>query len=190
MQPPHVSRSLAAVAVLLLVAACSASPGAPVTQAHATQESPAAPGGGSADPSTDPSEAAGGSIDYCALFTSDQLASIVGRAVHVGDTSLLFGMGCRWDTEDGKGGVVIQHSPVHLGFGDIAQEPGQRPVSDVGDQATIGPAAFFGVSPDGPFDGTIAAAIVGEGFDSVVIAPPPTDDAVIGLLRALVTVDR
>ncbi len=196
MQPALVVRSLAVAMLLALVVGCSASTGDPATQPPGATQAPGAtrapeptPAGGD-DPTADPTDAAGGAVDYCALFTTDQLASIVGQPVHVGDTSLLFGLGCRWDAEDGRGGVVIQHSPVQAGFGDIAQGPDMRALPGVGDQATIGRAAFHGVSPDGPFDATIAAAIVGEGFDSVVVAPPPADDDVIGLLNDLIGTDR
>jgi hypothetical protein len=167
-------RLFTAVAIAALLVGCSGAPVGGTGPALLT-------------PSVRPTNGAtGGSTDFCSVFTNDKLSAIVGAAVHVGDISQLAGAGCRWDTADGKGGVVILHSPLKLGYGDIAADTGQQPVSGIGDQATIGPAAFYGVSPDGPFDGTIAAAVVGGGFYSVLIAPPPAHDAVVGLLRDFV----
>ncbi len=191
MRPASPFQALAGLACLLLVAACSASPASRATTASTAPSASeaAAATSGAGDPSPSGSQEgtgrpAGETDDYT-LFTTDRLAALVGQPVHVGDTSLLFGMGCRWDTADGRGGVVIQHQPVHLGCGDIAAQDGQHPVTGVGDEATIGPAAFYGTNGDGPFDATIAAAIVGEGFVSVVMAPAPSDDTVVGLLRDL-----
>ena len=153
------ARALAALACLLL-AACSASPATTTPSAPpASAAASATQGAGNPSPveSAATSTQPGGETDDCALFTTDRLASVVGEPVHVGDTSLLFGMGCRWDTADGRGGVVVQHQPVHLGYGDIAAQDEQRAV----------------------------AAIVGDGFVSVTVAPAPSDDAVIGLLREL-----
>ena len=190
----------ASLATLLLVAACSAAsapaspPSSSPTSAPATQ--PAGGGvsvdpGASVDPGTrvDPG-GTGDGTDDCSVFTLDRLAAAVGQPVHLGDQSTLFGMGCRWDTADGKGGVVIQRLPVHAGYGDITGLDGQHPLSGVGDGATIGPGAFFGANGDGPFDGKLAAALVGDGFASIVVAPPPSDDAVVGLLKALVDATR
>jgi hypothetical protein len=181
---------LAPLAVLLLVGACSASGTASSAPASSA---PTQPAGGSASVDPGPSVGAGGSVDpgtgdgtdYCAVFTLDRLAAIVGQPVHLGDQSMLFGQGCRWDTADGKGGVVIQRMDMQLGFGDIATQDGQHPLAGVGDQATIGPGAFADAAGD-LHTGTLAAAIVNQGFASVTVAPRPSDEVVIGLLRDLI----
>ena len=177
-------RRLAAAVVILVVAACSSPAGATLAP-QVTQA--VRPSGPVATMASSPVAGGGGSGGPCAVFTTDKIASIVGQPVHVGDLSTMGGTGCQWVTADGKAGVVIQRYPSQLGYADIAQDTGQTAVTGIGDKATIGPTAFYGPSPDGPFDATIAAAIVGQGFDSVLVAPPPTSkDVVLGLLKDLI----
>ena len=194
MPSPTIGRLVIALAAALVVGACSASSGTTGTSsAPATQPlraSPTVPASGDGSSPGDASSAPGDGVDLCTVFTADQLGAVVGSPVHLGDSSDMYGMGCRWDTADGKGGVVIQRLPVHAGYGDIAGLDGQHPLSGVGDGATIGPGAFFGAGGDGPFTGKLAAALVGDGFASVLVAPPPSDDAVTGLLQALVDATR
>ncbi len=153
----------------------------------AVAESPAP-----ADPSSGGTDAGSGSgdTDYCAVFSLDRIASVVGAPVHVGDISDLYGTGCRWFTADGKNGVLIGLSPVHLGYDDIAAQGGQKPVTGVGDKATIGPWAFYWENGDGPHTGVQAAALAGDGFATVLVSPVVPDDAVIGLLKDLVAATR
>jgi hypothetical protein len=77
----------------------------------------------------------------------------VGAPDHPGDSSDLYGMGCRSFTVYGKGGVVIQRMPVKLGYDDLASMDGQHPVS-------------------------------------VVVAPPPSDDVALALLRDLIAATK
>lgn len=184
---------VASLAVALVVAACSSAATSSTPPSAPSAAAQPAGGGPSVDPgasvgTNDPS-GAGERADYCSVFSADRLAIVVGQPVHVGDVSDLYGMGCRWDTADGKGGVVIQRLPVHLGYDEIAAQQGQRPVAGIGDKATIGPGAFADAAGD-LHTGTIAAAVVGDGFASVTVAPRPADDVVIGLLTDLVAATR
>jgi hypothetical protein len=198
MNPAAATRTLVLVAAtLVLVAACSGGGGSSSSPVPATAHAQAAatnapadagPADGTGTDGTATGDA-GGDVDPCSVFTADRLASVVGQPVHLGDQSMLFGMGCRWDTADGKGGVVIQLIPVHAGYGDLAALGGQQPLDGVGDGATIGPGPFDDAAGD-LHTGKLAAALVGEGFASVTVAPPPADDVLIGLLQDLVAATR
>jgi hypothetical protein len=181
-----------AIATIVLVAACSASTAAPASPAAKPtpgldSSGPATSGGaGPARPAdTGAPGGTSGDLDLCTVFTADRLAEVTGQAVTKGDQSDLFGMGCRWDTADGKGGVVYQRLPVRAGFGDIAAEDGQRPLAGFEGDATIGTAAFFDKSGD-IHTGKLAAALVGDGFVSVIVVPAPSDDELVKLLHELV----
>jgi hypothetical protein len=186
-------RALGAAAVGLLVVACSSAPGAPAASSAAgSADSPSPSRPAASDSETGTGDGAG-AADFCTVLPLDRLSAVVGAPVHVSDSSVvadLAGMGCMWETADKRGGVVVTHSPVMLGFGDIQQRDGQEALSGFPGEATIGRAGFVNDSPDGPFEGTMAAAVVGEGYVTVLVAPPPGDDAVVGLLRDVIATGR
>jgi Protein of unknown function (DUF3558) len=172
MHRPRHSSPLAAVAVTLLVAACSGT-GATPTQ-PAVQASESTPGG----PTQDAEASTGAATDYCSIFTTDRLTSLFGGPVHVGDTSGTAGTGCVWDTADGSGELSILEQPLAVLYDDLAGQAGQHAVTGIGDKATIGSSEL---------GGTVAGAVANGHYFTVLINPAPAEDIVVGLLRDFVS---
>lgn len=187
-------RLLAGIAIGVLVAACSGgSGGAGASSGASAASAPAASSGSAASapasvqasiPATDGGGDTGSDKDFCTIFPLDKLSQVVGKPVTIGDKDLnetMAGMGCNWKTADHTAGVIVTHVPIHAGFTDIQQTKGQQPISGFPGEATIGPWPFS--TDKGLFDATQAAAIVGDGYYTVLVAPRPSDDVVVQLLK-------
>jgi hypothetical protein len=110
--------------------------------------------------------------DPCGVFTTEQIATALGKKVMAGRVPPQAPEGCQWDAADGRGTVMIQPFPAGLWF-DLSGRTGQRPVPGVGEKAYIGPS---------PLGGVQAGAVAGEVFYLVRMNPAPADGAVIALL--------
>jgi hypothetical protein len=160
------------VLLLLIVAGCSSG-------------GPAATEPAGAGPTTGPTTAAasaapddgGTTISPCTKFTTAEIAAAVGRPVQ--DSVAESGPGiCEWPAVDGSGSVYIGNLTGAL-YAAAAAAPGYRTVAGIGEQAFVGPSDL---------GGTQAGALVGDAFDNVLVTfgPPPSEDAVIALLRTWV----
>jgi hypothetical protein len=188
--------TMAGTAALLLatLAACSSgATGSPSGAGAATAVPSAAPAvaaGGPASAAAVPqatdagaSAATGGSgggatgMDRCSLFTTDEVAKVVGVAVQTVDVSTLDVPGCEWFMSGGLGVVDLQVLPASR-YADESGKSGLKPLAGVGDQAFIGPSIL---------SGTEAGALAGETYYYVRMAPPPSDSAVADFLKQVVT---
>jgi hypothetical protein len=127
--------------------------------------------------STDPGSAASGTADICKVFTTDEIGSAVGQPVHLGDSSLLFGAGCRYDTADGTGELIIQ-ALLPGQYNDLVGGSDQHTVSGIGEKAFFGPSVIGGV---------LAGAVANNTFYTVQVNPAPPEAKVLDLLRTFIS---
>jgi hypothetical protein len=119
------ARTIAALMVAALIAACS--PGSASPTGASVASSPSAPGADASVAATDASEAAGAAPQACDLLTPDEIAGVVGNAVEAGTGTTA--SDCTWgaDPEETSAAVLILAVPATaceaaLG-GDAAQTP-------------------------------------------------------------------
>jgi hypothetical protein len=180
---PRLIRRVATSGLLcLMLSACSGStPAPPASQARQPDANATPPGAATASGATTD---AATSVDYCALFTTDEIAKALGKPVTAGHLPEAAAPGlpphaeaCIWDAADGHGQVLVQTQFAGLWY-DLTGRPNQRAVDGIGEKA------YIGHTPGGDVQ---AGAVVGDAFYHVLLDPPPGDDAVIGLLKTLVS---
>jgi hypothetical protein len=131
--------------------------------------------------------AANAATNYCALFTSEEIAAALGKPVKAGFVPDMATDACQWDAVSGKGVVTVMATLAGI-WNDMIGHEGLRRVQGIGQKAYVGIAAVGGTQA-----GAVAACAgkcpsmaVGDAFYIVRIDPAPSDEAVLGLLREFI----
>lgn len=118
-----------------------------------------------------------GAADFCALFTTRQIADALGKPVNGGRANPGMGAdGCQWDAMDARGTVLIQVLPAAM-WADLAPGAGHRLVTGIGEKAYLAPS---------PLGGVQGGAVHGDSLYFVRLDPAPADGVALGLLRNFV----
>jgi hypothetical protein len=162
-----------ALALALATAACSSAPAGAGATSGSAGSTPAGPGA-TATISSGSSAGGADNIDYCGLFTAAEIGATLGQAVGAGEGS---GFVCTWTATNGSATASVYRSLAGL-YEDAAAQPDFRAVSGIGDKAAIGPSVL---------GGTEAIAVANDAYWLVRLDPSPSDDALLGFLRQLIS---
>src|SRR5262249_19892737 len=80
---------------------------------------------------------------YCSLFTSDQIASMLGKPVKAGSAPEMATDACQWDAASGKGVVTVMATAAGI-WNDMFRPQRQRQVPGIGQKAYVGMSAAGG----------------------------------------------